>query len=236
MLINEIIESEYIRQTLKQFFVQYGEAEVVNDVINVDGSIKLQQKCWSLPIKFGKVNGNVDFRSMALRSLEGCPKEINGRFYISGNPISSLEGGPSIVSDDYVCYSCLLNSLKGAPEIVGAFNCSQNNLASFKDGPKIVNGSFLAANNEHLTSLNGLPKEINGDIAISIHENLPLLRLLFVKKLKKIRFYCDPALMAHDDMININNIISKYIGQGKGGALSCAAELTKAGYKGNARL
>jgi hypothetical protein len=44
------------------------------------------------------------------------------------------------------------------------------------------------------------------------------------------------ALLATDIPVEpVNSIMNKYLGQGKPGAIKCAAELIKAGFKDNAR-
>lgn len=235
MRLFEISSDEYINQTLKQFFVKYGPSEIVNGVVNVDGSLKLTQKTYKLPITFGKVEGNIDFKTMALKTLVGSPREVNGVFYVDGNPLTSLEGGPDIVKGDYSCMSCILTSLKGAPREVDGFFCRENQLTSFEGGPEIVNGDLMAYHNP-FTSLKGLPKRINGEIKLTPDKELPLLRLLYIKDLREITFGGYNNMDEGAEMHNIQIIINKYLRQGAKGAIKCAAELTRAGFKKSARL
>lgn len=131
--------------------------------------------------------------------------------------------------DNFYCSRNDLITLVGSPEIVGGtFNCEDNKFQSLIGGPKIVHGSYLC-NNNSLTSLEGLPKSVKGFFRLSWHRNLGLLSLLNIEDLYRIEF-------APLSSPQLSNIITKYLRQGKKGMLSCAAELTKAGFKGNAKL
>jgi hypothetical protein len=90
-----------------------------------------------------------------------------------------------------------------------------------------VSGDFNCGRNQ-LTTLEGAPSSVGGSFYCSYSDNLPLLRLLLIKDVKEI------YLVPINDIVE--DILNKYIGQGRGGALACAAELTKAGFKNNARL
>ena len=72
-----------------------------------------------------------------------------------------------------------------------------------------------------------MPQSVSGDFYCEYDSSLPLLRLLFIKNLKLIRINNAPK--------DVVNYLNKYIGKGPGGALACAAELARAGFKGNAR-
>ena len=139
------------------------------------------------------------------------------------------DGGVSFVGSCKLKYSMPDRVLPLTFEkIHGEFNCSDSNLTSLEGSPRIVNASFLAHNNP-LQSLNDLPDSARY-IKISYSQDLPLLRLLFVKNLGKIAFY--PYTPEGDQ---VNQILSKYLGKGRGGALACAAELARAGFNRNAR-
>jgi hypothetical protein len=72
-------------------------------------------------------------------------------------------------------YECGLTTLKGFPKIVDYyFTCSGNKLTTLKYGPEkvffdrsgLLEGYGYAANNNKLTSLEGLPEYINGSLWI----------------------------------------------------------------------
>jgi hypothetical protein len=111
--------------------------------------------------------------------------------------------------------------------VSGDFNCDRNKLTTLQGAPKSVGGDFNCDRNQ-LTTLQGAPSSVGGYFNCSYSDNMPLLRLLLIKDVKKI------SLHPENDIVQ--NILNKYLGQGRGGALQCAAELVKAGYKGNARM
>lgn len=124
-----------------------------------------------------------------------------------------------------------LSTLEGCPRLVsGEFSCGYNQINSLIGGPIEIYGDYLCIGN-NLKSLEGLPKILNGRIILHANHNLPLLKLLFVKDLQRIELL---GYMASEKIIA--SILNKYIGTGQKGALQCAAELTKAGFKNNARM
>lgn len=145
---------------------------------------------------------------------------------------------------NFVCRGSQLETLEGCPElVVGNFRCDNNLLTTLVGGPKFVKGDYTCIDNS-LQSLDGLPEEIDGQIILDYEENLPLIGLLLIKGVKDIAFYIGsgggfqgPNHRKIVKQINgVNEIMRKYLGKGKGAALACAAELIKAGFKGNARL
>ena len=134
---------------------------------------------------------------------------------------------------DFTINSMDLTSLEGCPKVIegGEFSCAYNKLTSLEGGPIAVGGDYLCHYNP-LISLSGLPSMITNRIVLSYNENLPLLKLLFIKELKGIQLTGYRSITGSI----ISKILNKYLGTGKPGALACAAELTKAGFKGNARL
>lgn len=159
---------------------------------------------------------NIIFEKLPLASSNYNLKfgTINGDFSYPSNSTFSLEGGPEIVKKDFIC--------------------SVNKLASLKGGPKIVNGDYLVHNNP-LTSLEGCPNYVGGKITVPYIENLPMIRLLFIKGIDVIVVEWK-NFDIRDTATQLSNILNKYKHTGYKGALQCAAELTKAGFKGNASL
>ena len=118
--------------------------------IDVDGNLYLDldvypsgKKLDRFPLKFRKVNGNVDCSNNNLTSLEGCPQEVGGHFDCSVNKLTSLEGSPTEVGGNFNCEHNQLISLEGSPkEIGGSLNCSYNKLTSLKGCPSKIDGDF----------------------------------------------------------------------------------------------
>jgi hypothetical protein len=149
---------------------------------------------------------------------------VTGKFTCSDNRLESLVGAPHTVGDIFGCTKNRLTSLVGGPQWVGGgFLCSLNQLTSLVGAPDHVGRSLQISDNP-LKSLNGMPVELKGSIWLDYHKDLPLLRLLGV-----------PDFMLSYAPNPVGAILDKYKSQGKPGALKAAAELIRAGFKGNAR-
>lgn len=218
MRLHDLVEdySQYRNKTistvLEQYFIIDGDFSVdIEGLISVNGSVIPSggKKLDKLPVNFETVNGRFACDNMGLTTLEGCPKYIKGNFNCRDNKLESFYGGPEEVERSFVC----ANNEIPLKNLIGS--------------PKRVQHFILQT---PIESLEGLPEIIRGKIEILNNETLPLLRLLFVKELKMIRII---DLINHDEL---EDILNKYIGQGRAGAIQCAAELTRAGYKGNAKL
>lgn len=121
--------------------------------INSDGSVDVEghynfdyNNLTKLPIKFGVVNGTLRLGRNHLTTLEGCPHLVTEEFSIVRNPIKSLAFSPKIVQGSFFAAETLITDLQGGPEFVGELSIEDN---------------------DHLTSLVGLPKEIEKHINIS---------------------------------------------------------------------
>ena len=148
---------------------------------------------------------------------------VSGGFYCSRNKLVSLEGSPRQVAGGFYCFENRLESLEGAPDRVeGRFNCSHNQLTSLVGAPTYVGGTLYCVDNP-LTNLIGVPEHVGG-FWCTYSKSLPVLRLIAYPYMK--------LLGAPSE---IEEIINKYSGQGKPGALKAAVELIRAGYKENAR-
>jgi hypothetical protein len=118
-----------------------------------------------------------------------------------------------------------LVSLEGSPHTVqGDFNCSNTSITTLDGAPNHVDGDFFCYAYDPLESMNGAPSYVGGEFWIKWSKNLPILRLLQYKKVD--------LAFAPDE---VQEIIQKYLGTGKKGMLGAAAELTKAGFRDNAR-
>jgi hypothetical protein len=184
------------------------DGDLYNGIIDVDGNVSLIKRISKLPVQFGSVGGDFYCQYNKLTTLEGAPTSVGSVFYCNNNQLITLQGAPSSVG--------------------GSFSCSGNNLTTLEGAPKSVGGDFYCHYNK-LTTLKGAPSSVGSVFYCAYNDNLPLLRLLLIKNINKIEFL-------KINNIIVENILNKYLGQGKAGALQCAAELAKAGFKGNARL
>jgi hypothetical protein len=128
------------------------------------------------------------------------------------------------VGGHFICSGMGLKTLVGAPHrCEGDFDCTHNSLTNLMHAPSYVDRGFWCVHNP-LTSLEGIPEHVGGSVWCMPSPQLPLLRL---------------CMYAHVDFdgwgISLRNIMQKYVGTGKPGAIKCAAELVRAGYKENAR-
>lgn len=220
MRIREVYDEKDIREKLSTFFTFSGDVSIHNGKVEIGGNLRLKRKAAELPIIFDSVNGSVNFSGKGLISLEGSPSKIRKYFDCSRNKITSLKGCPQ--------------------QLYGGFNCEGNKLTNLIGAPPHVETSFDCHNNP-LTSLDGLPHSIDGWIRIPYSKDLPLLKLLFIKNLIGIDIWgieLNAFPISNTIVIysNLQDIMRKYIGQGRKGAIQCAAELTRAGFKGNARM
>jgi hypothetical protein len=87
-----------------------------------------------------------------------------------------------------------------------------------------------------LNSLEGYPLSHTPEMAsMSYLSNLPMLRLL---NSKQITLYPHADRDTDEEQLKVDqvsDILNKYAGGGKPGAIKCAGELIKAGFKDNAR-
>lgn len=178
--------------------------------VSVQGSVTLRSlKVSQLPVKFHKVMGHFKCQNNTLTTLAGAPDYVGSWFECSNNRLTSLAHGPQHVGGSYVATSNLLTNLLGAPTKVGmSFFCRNNPLISLTGAPEQI----------------AIDKDFVHKFECDYHAQLPLLRLLNYETISLLRA---PR--------PVNVILKRYLGQGKQGAIKCAAELVKAGYKDNAR-
>lgn len=215
--------------------------------ISAHGHVFLKTPMSQLPLSFARVEGDFGANDKQLLSMQGFPEYIGGDLEAAGNQITSLESCPKYIGGLCVISTNLLTSLEGVPQSLNAsFDCRQNNLKTLEGGPSTVNGDFrcegnkltnlvgaplkvtgwLTCANNPLTSLEGIPTELGG-IELEYNRDLPLLRLLYAKQ---IDFY-----FAGRSAKIVTNILNKYAGQGRSGAIDCKRELVAAGFEGNAK-
>jgi hypothetical protein len=137
------------------------------------------------------------------------------------------------VSGSFRCERNNLGTLEGCPTIVGShFSCGYNRLNVLNHGPKEVGKNYNFYGNNIFT-LDGLPNYAGGVMKFDYFDTSPLLKILFVKGIRLIELIGVDNNQSEADQVS--SIVNKYLGKGKAGALQCAAELAKAGFKGNAK-
>lgn len=248
----QMVDLEQIRERLyrKVYFYDITLSQAHIDpqtgIINVDGKVELVDSIGSIGVQFGKVK-DYTVKGTRLINLEGSPTECDGNVLINQNlRLKSLQGGPQIVNGNFNCSGNKLTNLEHFPaQIKGYINLAGNNLTSLEGAPKRANDWFSVVYND-LKTLKGVPESISGDLDISDNplENLdywPLhiggkvymtwnLKLPILKTLMALG-----GVACENAPKQVQEILNKYAGQGKPGAIKAAAELILAGYKDNAR-
>jgi hypothetical protein len=209
-----MVNKDHVNQLLKKYFKISGKVEIQDDgSVNVEGNVKLIYNAPKgiIPVKFGIVSGTFNAERKGLVTLLNAPDTCD-TLKVAVNKITSLEHAPSQVESLDVGFN-QLTSLNHAPD--GMWR--------------------MTAFNNPLTSLEGLPDALDKDVSIEItyDAQLPLLRLINVGRVH----IGTPgeSYMRLQSFEPVNSIINKYTGQGKPGAIKCAVELIKAGFKDNAR-
>ena len=136
-----------------------------------------------LPFPIGKCKRLTIACCFKLKSLEGCPDEVDECTIRWCNSLKSLKGAPKNVKHDFTCkdnailesldgcpktvggkcdisQNMSLTSLIGAPEKVGAFSCKFSVITTLEGAPKKVTGIFNCTNCESLVSLIGAPEKV----------------------------------------------------------------------------
>lgn len=183
------------------------------------------------------VTGRFECIHNQLTSLDGCPRRIDDAFVCYGNKILSLVGGPEFVGGKYLCGDNALTTLKGAPGVINdSFVCALNKLRSLAGGPSIVHGLYRCSRNKikSFKDVHKHVKEINGgfvayDNPIESH----VLGLLLISGLKRI-------ILADDDYVGdltlVEEILNRHLGKGRVGMLQAQEELMEAGLEEFAQL
>ena len=193
------------------------------------------------------VEGNFSCQHNKLISLEGGPNIVNGMTYnCSHNKLTSLKGLPQSFNNEVICNNNYnLKSLEGCPKNLRNLYCYNCDIHTLINGPLHVTGYFLCYNNS-LTTLDGSPKidivfncnnnpikSLKGieiaqpkNFMFEYYRELPLLKLLYVTE--SITIYNKTKIPMLND---IEKILNKYTGQGRRGALGCAADLLSLGKK-----
>lgn len=220
---------------LRKQVIIYGD-HVVNDdgAVDVDGDVAYSTSINQLRVQFGTVRGSFT-RSQTtpqiprLNSLVGFPRKVDGSVSVARSRVKDLTHAPNQVGGSFYAYHCNnLKSLHGAPRWVGGnmlvYACALTSLAG---APHMVKGIFDASQNP-LENYDHVPEGCSS-VSLSYNKQAPILRLL---RYPEVHFKFDHVTEPHHI---VNEIMHKYAGQGRAGAIKAAGELIKAGYKENAR-
>lgn len=165
--VKKKIRNFQIKRKLNKILV-YGRYTIDDEgLVNSDGPIMIRvSKSKTIPVKFGKIEGDFKCCDGKLETLENAPNYVSGNFNCSKNNIKSLKGSPRFVGDYFDCSFNKLQNLEGCPEIIlGHFGVHVNELKTLEYFPKKVGGNVLISSNpigEDITTLK--PCDIHGYI------------------------------------------------------------------------
>lgn len=178
-LINN--DNALIDQFLKDNYIINGKYTIKNNVVDVNGSVKLKNIL--LPqlsnglFTFGTVTGNFYCdHNKKLKNLIGSPKRVEGIFDCSNSKeLISLEGAPEYIGADFLCHICpKIENLKYSPKYIGSsLYCSRCYKLTSLDSDTEYIGQDLHANACHsMLKFGKLPKKIERYIIISANSNI----------------------------------------------------------------
>lgn len=230
------MDNSHIDIILQQQVKIYGDYHIESDgTVNVDGDVEYSVSINQLKVQFSTITGNFSrsnssSKTPRLNSLQGFPRKVMGQMSVARSRVTNLHHAPNQVNGSFYAYHCEnLHSLQGAPRWVGgefiAYNCA---LTHLQGAPLIVKGMFDVSGNP-LANYDHVPEECTA-VILPYNRQAPILKLLVYPR---VEFRWDG--ITHGNHTVVNTIMRKYAGQGKAGAIKCAAELIKAGYKENAR-
>lgn len=205
--------------------------------VNVQGSVSFvpKRKIYkNLPVKFGTVSGNFRARFVGINSLVNFPKHVGGNLDIGFNRIGSWQAAPATVQGMLLADGNHFFDFEGMPKLGKSLIMTNCALTTLKSLNQKIDGDIHIVRNP-LVSLEGF-EGCSGQIILDYNTRLPLLRCLLARKgpLLINRANYTKGIFRIDTK-EIQNIFAKYVHQGQAGALACAAELSDAGFKENAR-
>jgi Leucine-rich repeat (LRR) protein len=161
---------------------------VINNKLVEDGKLR---------IKFNHVSGDFKAMYLDLTSMEGFPKIIDRNCYLSNNQITSLVGGPKTIGKHFVFQNNPITNLEGFPESVARYidlggcmltsieglptkvhddlHLERNNITNLIGAPDSIDGAFVLTDNKELTSLEGFPGIVIGNVHLVGCDNLKSL-------------------------------------------------------------
>lgn len=235
MVVN--MDTSHVDVILRDQMVIWGLMTVNADqVIDVQGDAMFKPHIKRLGVKFGTVTGDFGAwdpngsATSLLTTLEGFPKKVGGHASVAQSKVTNLHHAPNQVGDTFYAYECEhLTSLMGSPRWVGgSFKAYDCKLTSLAGAPLVVKGEFVVDGNP-LENYLHVPEGCTR-LILPYNQSAPILRLL---EYPKVEFRFNGVTKGSHHIVN--EIMVKYAGQGKTGAIRAAAELIKAGYRENAR-
>lgn len=146
--------------------IAWGKISATPKEIHKDGSLSIDtlrlqdNRLTSIPFYFRNVYNGL-YLTGQFASLEGCPKEVGGAFFLVGGSIKTLEYAPKTVKNSVYINNTDITSLEYAPRpIFGNFNCADNDLTSLNGAMKRYPGNFDCSHNKGLETLEGGPEEV----------------------------------------------------------------------------
>jgi len=141
-----------------------------------------------------------------------------------------------VVGGDFDVVNSGLTTLENSPHTVGdTFMCSANQLASLAHGPQMVKYGYVIGTNP-LKSLEGFPTTHAPEmVSMWWIPDLPMLKLLVCADIRLYPPVDNPSQQQELNTYQVHDIMQKYAGLGKVGAIKATAELVRAGFKQNAR-
>jgi hypothetical protein len=134
--------------------------------VNINDDVDISaQGIYSLPFKFGvidgnficsnnnltsmnnfpdRVNGRLECSENDIHDTSGCTKHIEGSLYLDRNSIEQLNCYNTKVYGNFYCYQNRLIDLVGCPNKIGGqrFDFSRNNITNFEGFPEIYRDDF----------------------------------------------------------------------------------------------
>lgn len=184
--------------------------------------ITTKAQVWDALFTYFKITGDVEILpdhtvnvqgTVSLRRSNPLPDHVLpvqfgevDNIYLDSAQLKSCIGLPTLVRDSIWLHGNPIESLEGAPTHVG---------------------KYMGLAKTRLKNLNHLPDHI-GTLALDYDPHMPLLRSLNAHVIVWPNILAKPPSQVQD-------ILNKYAGQSKSGALNCALELKQAGFGSNAR-
>jgi hypothetical protein len=153
-------EKNRIDQVCKKYYIE-------NYTINGDGSVDVDgvvdlasRELSSLPLRFGRVNGDFTCVNNGLTTLEGSPIIVTGYFFCFNNKLTSLEGGPRVVDGLFYCNDNRLTTLEHSPEKLGVVLFCNNNQITTLTNCSTKSATVICCDGNKLSTLTDLPKNL----------------------------------------------------------------------------
>ena len=201
-----MVTPDQVHEIMRKSFRGIQEQEVHDD-------LSVSIKCKVLQSKHDKLSA----LPVTFRHIEGTAK-------LRGLGLTTLKGLPDHIQGNLDVSLNNLHTLLHAPRRVeGDFNCSNNIISTLQHGPEYVAGAYMATECG-LTELTGMASHIGEFVLVNYNKHMGMLRCLVADTIL-VDFAPHP----------LRDILDKYKGQGRTGAIKCAVELIRAGYKENAR-